>query len=246
MHDCIFSSLALCFIISSHSFLSLSLIFIYLSFHFISSAYLYVAVVGVNTSPDFSNPTGKLTIIDTTTQKIVNEIELPGQPDAVATTSISYIESNLESEEDDDNGPYYIVVAIENERDEDLGDGTPPQLPPGYISIIDIASKDALQDPTTWTIRNIELTNSTLVDDACLYSNDPEPEYVAINSQNTKVVITLQENNCFVIIDLLSGLISDAYEGGSVTLNNIIDTTEDSIISATESGIELLREPDGK
>jgi hypothetical protein len=79
-----------------------------------------------------------------------------------------------------------------------------------------------------------------------LYSNDPEPEYVAINSQNTKVVITLQENNCFVIIDLLSGLISDAYEGGSVTLNNIIDTTEDSIISATESGIELLREPDGK
>ena len=44
----------------------------------------------------------------------------------------------------------YIVIAIENERDEDLGDGVLPQMPPGFVVIIDTPSSD----PADWTETN--------------------------------------------------------------------------------------------
>jgi len=75
--------------------------------------------VGVNTSPDYVNPSGHLAVVDLATKTIVREITLPGQPDAVDVSKSSA------------EFPYYIAVAIENERDEDLGDGAPPQLPAG-------------------------------------------------------------------------------------------------------------------
>mmetsp|Transcript_22784 Transcript_22784/g.50858 ORF Transcript_22784/g.50858 Transcript_22784/m.50858 type:complete len:548 (-) Transcript_22784:9-1652(-) len=81
--------------------------------------------------------------------------------------------------------------------------------------------------------------------DACLYPTDPEPEYVAINAANSEVLVTLQENNCNVLVDLAAGSITNSYSAGSVSLKNI-DLTEDAFISQTEATEEpLLREPDG-
>ena len=47
------------------------------------------------------------------------------------------------------------VVAVENERDEDLGDGVPPsQLLAGTVDILDISSS-MLDD---WTLSSVEMT----------------------------------------------------------------------------------------
>jgi hypothetical protein len=231
-------SLPFCVCVRTCGILSLS-VSRSLSFSLILNTYYKIAVVGVNTSPDFVNPTGKLTIVDTRTQAIVREIELPGQPDAVDATSVTLVESK------DYNGAYYIVVAIENERDEDLGDGAPPQAPPGFLSIIDIPDDASLDDPDTWTIRTIDLANTEKVNETCLFPDDPEPEYVAINSANDKVVMSLQENNCFLIFDLQSGDIVKSFTFGAVSIASI-DTTEDSCIKQSESLTSVLREPDGK
>ena len=126
------------------------------------------AIVAVNTSPSFVAPTGKLVVVDIATRKAVAEIAVPGQPDSIAAS----------------RDGKYLAVVIENERDESLGNGAPPQLPGGSLVIVDVAGA-----PSTWKTRNVDLTGI-----ATLYPNDPEPEYVAINDDNVAVV-TLQENN---------------------------------------------------
>ena len=70
------------------------------------------ALVGINTSEDYVNTSGSLVAIDMTTKIVVKSWDLGGQPDSVAVSP--------------DNK--YVVIAIENERDEDLGDGKPPQV----------------------------------------------------------------------------------------------------------------------
>jgi hypothetical protein len=191
--------------------------------------FLLPAVVGVNTSPDFINVTGKLSVVDLASKTIIYELELPGQPDAVDVSKPNQ------------GFPMYIAVAIENERDEDLSDGAPPQLPAGLLTIVTISSEEALADPTLWTSMNVAMTG---LDDACRFPEDPEPEYVAINHDNTKVVVTLQENNCNVVVELVSGVILGAFDAGAVELEQI-DTIEDGLISQIEEGGAILREPDG-
>lgn len=71
-----------------------------------------IAVVGVNTSEDYVNTSGLLVAVDIATQTILKSWDLGGQPDTVAVSP---------------DGKY-IVVAIENQRDEDLGEGIPPQV----------------------------------------------------------------------------------------------------------------------
>jgi len=189
------------------------------------------AVVGVNTSPDYVNPTGKLSVVDLATKSIIQEIELPGQPDAIDVSKDSSV------------FPMYLAVAIENERDEDLGDGAPPQMPAGMVSIVTIASAEILTDPTQWTSIDYPLTGL----DACRFPEDPEPEYVAIHPDNTRVVVSLQENNCNVLMDLKTGAILGSFDAGAVSLDGI-DTIEDGLIiqeEETDESEPLLREPDG-
>ena len=150
---------------------------------------------------------------------VVRDIDVMGQPDAI---DVSHDER-------------YIAVAIENERDEDLDDGTPPQLPAGFLVIIDTPNAN----PNTWTTRKVELTG---LDDV-LYPEDPEPEYVAINEHNIAVV-TLQENNGIVLVDLPTGRVVDSFSAGDVDLDQI-DNLEDSIINQVDSLDDVLREPDG-
>jgi hypothetical protein len=101
-----------------------------------------VAVVGryalacVNTSADFVHTSGNLEVIDVDTRSIVRTIPLGGQPDSIAISP---------------NGRH-AAIAIENERDEDLGSGEPPQAPPGFVVIVDLVGS-----PSHWSTRTVDL-----------------------------------------------------------------------------------------
>lgn len=177
------------------------------------------AVVGVNTSPSYVQPSGKLAVVDIASQAVVAELALPGQPDSVAVSK---------------DGKY-IAVVIENERDEEFGDGAPPQLPAGSLVIVDVSGA-----PATWKTRTVALTGL-----ATLYPEDPEPEYVDINEDNLAVV-TLQENNHIVLVDLKSGTVTRHFSAGSVDLTQIDSTDErPNRVSQSQSQAGRLREPDG-
>ncbi len=176
-------------------------------------------LVGVNTSEDFINVSGHLNVIDIATQTSMATIDLGGQPDSVAVSP---------------DGAYAAVV-IENERDEDLGDGAPPQAPAGALVVVNLSG-----EPAAWTTTTVSLTGT-----ADLYAEDPEPEYVDINADNVAVV-TLQENNHIVLVDLHTATVTDDFSAGAVDLNQIDTTEEDpALISQTESEAAVLREPDG-
>ncbi len=83
------------------------------------------ALVAVNTSESYTDPSGKLEVINICTRKVVHRIDLGGQPDSIAVSGDGR----------------YAAVAIENERDEDLGDGRPPQAPPGFVVIVDLETQ---------------------------------------------------------------------------------------------------------
>lgn len=177
------------------------------------------AVAAVNTSPDFVNVTGNLIVIDIESQLIVATLPLPGQPDSLKVSP--------------DN--QFIAIAIENERDEDLGDGAPPQMPPGSLVVVDKSDTD----PTMWSTTLVNLTGL----DGLRFPEDPEPEFVDISTDNV-CVITLQENNGIVILDLASLSVLTSFSAGAVAEITQIDATEDDMISQTESLNDILREPD--
>lgn len=179
------------------------------------------AAVGVNTSPNFIDTKGRLDIVDVTTREIVRTIWLGGQPDSVAFSP-------------DGN---YIVVAIENRRDEDLGEGIPPQMPAGFVVVVDSSKKGK---PQKWKKSIIDITNLSGV---ATFPEDPEPEYVAINKDNV-AVITLQENNAIVLIDLPTLTVTTSFSAGTVDLENI-DTEEEGVIDQSSSLTNVPREPDG-
>lgn len=99
-----------------------------------------VVLVGVNTSPDFVNVSGELAVIDLATRAILSSHDLGGQPDSLAVSP---------------DGKY-VAVVIENERDEDLGDGVPPQLPAGELLILEIAN-------LATTLRSVDLADGRIV-----------------------------------------------------------------------------------
>ena len=175
-------------------------------------------MVGTNQSTDFINVAGTLEVIDIASKTIVRSIDVGGQPDSVAVAP---------------SGNYAAVV-IENERDEDLNDGEIPQLPAGGMVIVN--TSDA--NPANWTTTNVVMTG--LADVA---GSDPEPEYVDINSDDIAVV-TLQENNYIVLVDLTDGSIVNHFSAGSVTVTQV-DATEDADIVLMNETITEPREPDG-
>jgi hypothetical protein len=178
------------------------------------------ALVAVDTSADFINVSGDLVVVDIATQTIVHRRSIGGQPDSVAISA---------------DGKYAAIV-IENQRDEELGDGAPPQLPAGKLVVVDLTATA----PADWTLRDVNLTGI-----AALYSADPEPEYVDINSDNLAVV-TLQENNHIALVDLATATIVRHFTAGSVDLVNV-DLTDNrpALIKPTEIKDAQLREPDG-
>lgn len=178
------------------------------------------ALVAVNTSADYVNVSGHLDVVHIGSRSIVRTLDLGGQPDAVAVSPDGR----------------YAAVAIENERNEDLGDGAPPQMPAGYLVIVDIEGS-----PATWSTRRIRLAGLS----GMRFANDPEPEYVDINEYN-HVAVSLQENNHLVIVDAESGSILTHFPTGTAELT-FIDTEEEdpAIIDLTSQQSMVPREPDG-
>jgi len=177
-----------------------------------------MVLAAVNTSPDFVNPSGKLVILDMQTGDVLTEHELGGQPDAVAVSP---------------DGKY-AAIAIENERDEDLGEGILPQLPAGYLVIVSLADIYSAE-----AVLKVPLTGL----DGLMFPEDPEPEYVAINDNNIAVV-TFQENNGIALIDLEAGAVVKSFSAGTFDLNGV-DTAEEGIIDQSSTLAAVPREPDG-
>ena len=175
------------------------------------------ALAVINTGT-FANPTGYMAVIDIASRAIVRNITLPGQPDSVVTSGT------------------IAVVAIENERDESVNGGNIPQLPAGSVFIINTASSD----PANWSSIDVNITGLPNV----LYNSDPEPEYVAINSQGV-LAVTLQENNAIVLINGTSGAIISSFSQGTVGLTDVDTIRENSLINQVNSISNLERQADG-
>jgi len=174
------------------------------------------ALAAVNTSQSFSDPSGELVVVDLANRSIVRRIDVGGQPDSIAVSP----------------DKRYAAIAIENERDEDAGDGRPPQSPPGFVVIVDLQGP-----PPDRATRKVDLVGIP-----ALFPDDPEPEYVAINDRNIAAV-TLQENNHVVLIHLPSGEIFKHWGAGAVDLRRV-DVNENDLIELEGELDQVLREPD--
>ena len=174
------------------------------------------AFVGVNTSESHTDPSGRLAVVDLESRSEIASCDLGGQPDSVAVAP---------------DGSF-LAVAIENERDEELGDGGLPQMPAGFVVRLPIVDGNVDCD----ALERIDVTGL-----AAVGTDDPEPEFVDINEAG-EIVVTLQENNHIVVIGP-DGVISH-FEAGSVTLEGV-DTKSDGRLSFTETTGPIPREPDG-
>jgi hypothetical protein len=178
------------------------------------------ALVTADTSESKANPSGRLVVVDIDRRSVVTELDLGGQPDSAKISP--------------DNR--YLAIAIENERNEDIEvggvEGGLPQFPAGYLAVVRLQGP-----PTNWFRQDVSLTGL-----AALYPDDPEPEFVDVNHAN-QAVVTLQENNHIVIVDLASRTVVNHFPAGAVTLDGV-DLTDNLIIAPVETAVDVLREPD--
>lgn len=166
---------------------------------------------------DSSGPSnGSLEIVNLNTRSVVRSIALAGNPDSVAVSP---------------DGTR-ALVAVENPNLN--GSDQPPT--PGFLVGLDISN----DDPSEWTTTNIALTGL-----ADIAADDPEPEFVDINSDNVAVV-SLQTNNHFVIVDLATNTVTADFSAGRVDIDQV-DALEGGIdvINQSQRLVGVLREPDG-
>lgn len=173
--------------------------------------------VAENTSESFTNPSGVLHAIDAGSRDVLASCDLGGQPDSTAVAP---------------DGSF-ITVAIENERDEDLGDGRVPQMPAGHLVIQPLGENGAMD-----CAAQIRVDLTGLADIA---PEDPEPEFVDVNA-NGDIVVTMQENNHMVVVSAAGEVLSH-FSAGEVTLNGV-DTEEEGALIFDQT-ITVPREPDG-
>ncbi|MFK0117499.1 esterase-like activity of phytase family protein [Streptomyces sp. NPDC090994] len=192
----------------------------------------YVLVV-VDTSASYTEPSGRLDVISLRDRKRVASHDLGGQPDSIALSK----------------DKRYAAIAVENERDEEATpaggeEGDLPQAPAGFVRIVDLKGAK----PAAWGLRTVPLTNAdgsalpALTAAGIAAPTDPEPEYVSVNSRG-QLVVTLQENNGIVLVDLPTGRVTKAFSAGTATVTGI-DTVEDGVIDQTGSITGVPREPD--
>ncbi|CUH80083.1 esterase-like activity of phytase family protein [Tropicibacter naphthalenivorans] len=176
------------------------------------------AFVAVNTSDSYTAPSGKILSIDLSTQAITGECDLGGQPDSTDHTAAGD----------------RIAVAIENERDENLGDGRVGQLPAGYVVTLSVQDETLACD----SLQKIDVTGLTDI-----APQDPEPEFVDFNALG-ELVVTLQENNALVVLNT-DGTVRSQFSAGAVDLDGIDATDERGALIFNERQAGRLREPDG-
>lgn len=171
----------------------------------------------VDTSPNKREPTGYAAVVDVASRREVMRCELGGQPDSTVVSKDGR----------------FLVVVIENERDERLNRGEIPQLPPGNLTIVPLS--EAGLDCAG--MRHVDLTGL-----AAVAPEDPEPEFVDVNSRG-EAVVTLQENNHIVIVDIATARVTGHFSAGVVTLDKV-DATRDGVIRPTQRLENVVREPD--
>lgn len=174
-------------------------------------------VVGVNTSENFTNPSGKLVVVDVASRMVEAECDIGGQPDSVAKSP---------------DGSF-VAIAVENERDEEVNDGAIPQMPAGFV--VKIALNDGVADCAGKQV--IDVTGL-----AEIAPEDPEPEFLDINDAG-EIALTMQENNHIVVIGA-DGKVASHFSAGSVDLEGV-DTKRDGALDFTGQMAGVLREPDG-
>lgn len=175
------------------------------------------AYVGVNTSESYTAPSGMLKAVNLSTGIITAQCDLGGQPDSTAAAK---------------DGSF-VAVAIENERDEDAGDGRVGQMPAGYLTMINVAG-DTLD---CGTLRSTDLTGIAEVGAA-----DPEPEFTDVNALG-EIAVTLQENNHIAIV-APDGTLLNHFSAGLADLDGIDATDERGALIFSESQQAVPREPD--
>jgi hypothetical protein len=173
------------------------------------------ALVSVDTSASSTALSGVLVVLDVRTRQVVTTLPLGGQPDSIALSPDGQ----------------YAAIAIENQRDEDLADGSPPQLPAGFLSVVELSGP-----PATWTAQPVALTGLAGV----RFPEDPEPEFVDI--RDGVAAVTLQENNAVVLVDLASRRVLSSFSAGEVVRTDA-DTADDGVI-AFDDPLTAAREPD--
>lgn len=89
----------------------------------------YLLVVVDQTGKNYDSPSGRVDVVRIADREKVASIDLKGQPDSIAISP---------------DGKY-AAIAIENQRDEDRGDGGLPQLPAGFVQTIELNS-----NPSSW------------------------------------------------------------------------------------------------
>ena len=176
------------------------------------------ALVTVDTTEDFTKPSGYMSVIDIATKKVETTCDLGGQPDAIAKNHDASI----------------VAISMENQRNEDVNDGAIPQLPGGNITFFSVAEGGAIDCAT------MRVTDLTGVAD--IAPTDAEPEYTDFNNAN-ELVVTLQENNHIVVLNGVSGEVINDFSAGQ-TLVEGVDVKEDGKLDFTGSMGERLREPD--
>lgn len=187
----------------------------------------YLLVVVDQTGKNYDSPSGRVDVVRIADREKVASIDLKGQPDSIAISP---------------DGKY-AAIAIENQRDEDRGDGGLPQLPAGFVQTIELNS-----NPSSWKATPVYFVDKKGNPDPKIAAagwdspTDPEPEYVSINEAN-QLAVTVQENNGVAIIDLPSKSITSAFSTGKVDLKGI-DVKNDGLINPTGSLQGVPREPD--
>ncbi|WP_417280869.1 esterase-like activity of phytase family protein [Celeribacter sp.] len=173
------------------------------------------AYVGVNTSEDYVNTSGQLVVVDMAKMEIIGSCDLGGQPDSIAVSK---------------DGSF-VSVAIENERDEDLGDGRTGQMPAGFLDMVSVTESGCSD------VKSVEMTGLTEIS-----PEDPEPEFVDINTLG-ETVMTLQENNHLMVISK-DGEVLNHFSAGTVDLIGIDTVDERGALIFTDEQLGRKREPD--
>ena len=176
------------------------------------------AFVAVNTSESYTAPSGVLKAYDIASMTEVASCDLGGQPDSTAPAK---------------DGSF-LAIAIENERDEDAGDGRVGQMPGGYVVTLDVADNAPVCD----SMVKIDVNGLSEI-----AGDDPEPEFVDVNALG-EIVVTMQENNHIAVLSKTGEVLSH-FSAGSVDLEGIDATDERGALIFTESQPGRLREPDG-
>lgn len=164
---------------------------------------------------------GLVAIIDLNSEVVVEQVEVGYLPDMVTFT----------------NDGSRILVANEGEPSDDYSID-----PPGSVSIIDWAS---------FEVTELFFDESHLVGDVRITKGearvDLEPEYIAVDGNDSFAYVSLQENNAIAKIDLSSEMVVGVYDLGYIDHSQegfYIDAIEEGTIAIEAWPVRGLPMPD--